>query len=387
EAGPELGTFDYIIAHGVYSWVPGEVREALLALVRRSLAPEGLAFVSYNALPGCHVRLLVREMVMHHLRGVEGFEARLGATREFLTLLIENTAEADPMAAAVQAQCRSMLERDPRVLFHDELGPIYEPFYLTDFLAAGARHGLQFVAEAEGVWWREELFPSSRGKAVRRLIGEDTAELHQYMDFLTARLFRQTILCRAEARLDRKVEHRRIRGLWASALAKPIDPEPDLDSLAPVRFELSSKVAISLSEPVLKRALFTLSQAWPQAVSVSSLADHPDVDEGLLQLFTGGHVDLSTGPAPMTTTPGERPLASPLARLHAEHPSGEFCGLDHNFVQIEDEQGRRFVKLLDGTRTRADLAAEMADAGPPGELAGRIAAYLDRLAHLGLLIA
>src|ERR1019366_4359784 len=52
DAGPELGTFDYVIAHGLYSWVPEPVRDKLLALAQAVLAPHGVAFVSYNALPG-----------------------------------------------------------------------------------------------------------------------------------------------------------------------------------------------------------------------------------------------------------------------------------------------------------------------------------------------
>ena len=49
---PTLGPFDYIVAHGVYSWVPADVREALFALAGARLAPGGVMFVSFNALPG-----------------------------------------------------------------------------------------------------------------------------------------------------------------------------------------------------------------------------------------------------------------------------------------------------------------------------------------------
>src|SRR3954470_6442485 len=43
------GPFDYIIAHGLYSWVPAAVRDALLVACGRLLAPDGVAYVSYNA--------------------------------------------------------------------------------------------------------------------------------------------------------------------------------------------------------------------------------------------------------------------------------------------------------------------------------------------------
>lgn len=52
EVGDELGQFDYIIAHGVYSWAPAPVRDRLMALTKRCLAPNGIAYISYNTYPG-----------------------------------------------------------------------------------------------------------------------------------------------------------------------------------------------------------------------------------------------------------------------------------------------------------------------------------------------
>lgn len=46
----DLGTFDYVIAHGLYSWVPAPVRDRILAIARDHLAPHGVAYVSHPAL-------------------------------------------------------------------------------------------------------------------------------------------------------------------------------------------------------------------------------------------------------------------------------------------------------------------------------------------------
>src|SRR4051794_31276297 len=58
----DLGEFDYVIAHGLWSWVPPDVREALLAAMAGALAPAGVAFLSYIALPGGNLRLLGRDV-------------------------------------------------------------------------------------------------------------------------------------------------------------------------------------------------------------------------------------------------------------------------------------------------------------------------------------
>ena len=58
----ELGEFDYVIVHGLYAWAPPPVREALLASCRSHLAPDGIAYLSYTAHPGGHMRQMLREM-------------------------------------------------------------------------------------------------------------------------------------------------------------------------------------------------------------------------------------------------------------------------------------------------------------------------------------
>ena len=84
DAGPELGTFDYVIAHGFYSWVPEPVRDKMLAIVQASLAPQGVAFVSYNALPGGRLRQMFREMMLFHAGGATELDTRIHLGREIV---------------------------------------------------------------------------------------------------------------------------------------------------------------------------------------------------------------------------------------------------------------------------------------------------------------
>src|SRR5262245_5469668 len=63
---PDLGTFDYIICHGVFSWVPKAVQDAIFTICKQCLAPDGVAFVSYNTLPGWRMRGMIRDMMLYH---------------------------------------------------------------------------------------------------------------------------------------------------------------------------------------------------------------------------------------------------------------------------------------------------------------------------------
>jgi hypothetical protein len=77
ELGAELGRFDYIVAHSVYSWVPEAVREHILVLCRELLSGNGVAYISYNALPGWRMRGMLRDVLLHHCRHASTPGARL----------------------------------------------------------------------------------------------------------------------------------------------------------------------------------------------------------------------------------------------------------------------------------------------------------------------
>ena len=78
-----LGEFDYVVAHGVYSWIPADARDALMATIRASLAPAGVAYVSFNAHPGGYFRRMLRDVGLWHARahddGRPGRASRQGA--------------------------------------------------------------------------------------------------------------------------------------------------------------------------------------------------------------------------------------------------------------------------------------------------------------------
>ena len=66
-----FGTFDYILCHGVYSWVPAPVREKILEILDRNLSPDGIGYISYNTYPGWHTRGMIRAMLAYHVRRFE----------------------------------------------------------------------------------------------------------------------------------------------------------------------------------------------------------------------------------------------------------------------------------------------------------------------------
>src|SRR5262249_14540707 len=92
----EMGQFDYVICHGVYSWVPEPVQDKILAICKENLAPHGIAYVSYNTYPGWHLRGLVRELLYFHSRKIAEPAARVQHARAFLDFLIKALPDKVP---------------------------------------------------------------------------------------------------------------------------------------------------------------------------------------------------------------------------------------------------------------------------------------------------
>jgi SAM-dependent methyltransferase len=187
---PEPEAFDYIIAHGIYAWVAPPVQDRLLALCRAALAPQGVAFVSYNALPGAHLRLMLREMMRYHIRAMPDPKEQLEQAKALLTFLKRAWPAKDDFRAALGIQAESILTRERDNLFHDELNEEYRPVYFHEFMDHAGRHGLQYLGESEFFEMNEALCPPAGMDILMKFGPDQIVQKEQYMDFLKCRTFR-----------------------------------------------------------------------------------------------------------------------------------------------------------------------------------------------------
>jgi SAM-dependent methyltransferase len=117
----DAGAFDYIVAHGLYSWIPAAVRDQLLRLIARHLAPRGVAFVSYNVYPGCYVRRMVWEMLKFHTEPLPGTTQRIAEAKALARLLAEGRTSEDAYAFLMRGELERFSMRDSGALYHDDL--------------------------------------------------------------------------------------------------------------------------------------------------------------------------------------------------------------------------------------------------------------------------
>ncbi len=383
DVGPEFGKFDYMICHGVYSWVPEFVREKILAIAGSCLTPRGLAYVSYNVYPGWHMRGLVREMMHYHSRTAPTPDEKIARARGFVEDLTEALRVSDSPYANILRDEREMIrEAKDAYLFHEHLEDVNQPCYVHEFLGRARHHGLKFVSESRGDWVVDSLPPQ-----VLDLIafwgGDDDAR-HQYADYLINRMFRRTLLCRADVSTEpsRSPSFEAIRGMWLEAGAKPESDDPDLTQDKPEEFRpAGAKTRITTNSPVSKAGLTLLfrnrprllrfEELWDQVRGVlpgEALFEEPEVLlKCLLRAFRSEMLFLHPEPDALPWRPSERPVGSPLARLQAAAGAPALTTLRHR--PVDPHGADRFVlTLLDGTRDEAGVVQTMLDAALSGEL-------------------
>ena len=380
---PQPGSVDYVIAHGVYSWVPDPLREALLALCARALSPAGVAYVSYNTLPGGRLRQVLREILAAELEGIDEPQQRLTAARE--TLATMRTAWTyDDGLATLSGVAGSLIDASDALLYHDTLSPANTPLYFREFVAAAQAAGLQFLAEAE--FWEMQvgwLPPDVRPNV---LATTDRLRREQRLDFMRMRTFRQTLLCHASCVLQ-EVTPERLADLAAAA---PLTVGAAAGDQG-VTFTGARGQVLTSDHPVVIAALERLGAAWPGALPVAALwgpeagaQERQVVCEMLLRCFSADLVTLHCAPIAVGTATGERPRTSVVARLQARD-GPTVANLRHEAVEL-DERRRLLVTLLDGSRDRAALREALAAMGARDD-AATLDQAIEQLARKALLLA
>jgi SAM-dependent methyltransferase len=382
-----LGEFDFIVAHGVYSWVPEAVRKHLLRLCRDLLAPHGIAYVSYNTLPGWRMRGMLRDLLQYAARGAETAAAKLAAAHGAMERMDAAVDGLDALSARyLKSELASLKGTHPSYLLHEYMAEENRAFLLRDFIADAAEAGLTYIADSE----LQTLFPSVLGEGVEQALAdlEDQIEIEQWHDFVANRNFRRSLLCRDDAPMIERID---LDAFEAMAFSADLTPPPKLDLRCPkcASFRQTSGATLNVSHPLTKAALVHLARVYPDALTLADLYPQAarmvgqggggsQVEETaafsaeLFSLFAHGALRAHPSPRAYHRSVGDRPLASPLARAQAELGWGQVTGVHHTALDL-DPVSTRLVGLLDGTwdldALTREIAAELASGAlppPPG---------------------
>lgn len=368
-----LGEFDYIIAHGVFSWVPPAIQRALLDVCRRHLASHGVAYVSFNVTAGWAPLLPLRTALLERTAVDLPAPARFAEARR---VLAELEAEwTDPVLLKEIAYLKSAA---PSYLFHEYLAEFNMPTRFADFAAQLDDHGLRYVGEAGPRHAVVEL-EDAWGLIPESMAGR-WSDAEAALDEAHAVRFRRALIARADAPCAQPPQVDALTGLAFHADLRS-DDEIDLETASEQAFVNPAGCAFPVAQPAMKAAAMILSAAYPVALAYSELLastkhamgdyaagefDEAAFRNALFQLVMAHGVMPSIGTMSYVTEPADRPRAHSLARLQAKSPGWTVSGARHVALEL-DEPGRILLSLMDGNRTLGELAVVLrnglADAG------------------------
>jgi SAM-dependent methyltransferase len=360
------GSFDYIIAHGLYSWVPHEIADAALALAARMLSEQGLAYFSYDVYPGAHLKLIAREFMRLGI----GFEK---PPLESATLARQALQALEACAShehwrRIYANERERISKIADAgLIHDDLGEQCRAVTFVEFVEHAKSRGLHFVCEADPV----DAFPANltpqASALIQRLSGSERIRAEQVGDFVRGRRFRQSILSRAPVKIESPINANHLSTLHFAAHLKC---EPSSGSA--MVFRGPGSASATVDHPSAVGALKALASIWPaamrfdelrrRAAQSAKLADDEQHAAAIAQTLTRAAgarlVEIYAEHPRAATTLSDQPAASALARIQSTR-GDMVTSLTGRTVNLKGDAARLLLQLLDGMRGIPEITAEM----------------------------
>lgn len=392
----DLGEFDFIIAHGVYSWVPDFVREALLAACRGLLKPQGVAYISFNVEAGWRTYGQLRQLLLQHDRPEVGPMQRVERARS----LLASTAFDD---GRLQKEADYLKGASPSYVFHEYLSNINKACSFGQFVADAAGQGLRYLGEA-GPRRARVVLENDRGLSAEAR-HDRWLDAEAGLDDALETRFRRALLVRDDAAMPQPQRPALLADLAFSAELTS-DDELDFAEAGEQHFAASAGERFPVSHPLLKAFLVVLASAYPQVLAYADATRHAlelareygyrgEADEEFLEALLdfaqmqGMRLHTFTPAHPAGS--GDYPQASMLARVQAVTPGWSVTNAFHVALDV-DEWGRRLLAAMDGSLSINALGQyllrALAEAGiqaTPEQAAQHAQRYLEFFRRQGLI--
>lgn len=385
ELDKSAGEFDYIVCHGVISWVPEPVRAGIFDACEKLLSKDGLAYISYNTLPGWNMIRSIRDMMLYHSKDFDDVEDKITQSILLLDFIKDALSETDTPYAKILKNEMDLLTGQPRnYLRHDHMEENNHQYYFHDFMSEASKRGLQYLGDAQLSSMYVGNLPK---KAVDKLQEiTDIVRSEQYMDFITNRRFRSTILCRKEVVLNRNINIDVVEKLYFSAKIAPEKPIKDAkfddDSKMNFIFNNNKDANVSSNSPVMKSVLTVLSENQHRLCSVKDLVElstkkltlskltkeqiHGEICNNLVRLIFSGHLMFSKYPYENIEI-SKKPKVSEFVRSQLKFNKNIWVtNVAHERMNIHIVDAF-LIRYLDGTNDKASLLKKLKEHVNNGE--------------------
>lgn len=404
-----FGKFDYIICHGVFSWVPDFVKDKILEISSKNLSPSGVAYISYNTLPGWNMIRTIRDMMRYHAKGFVNPKDKVVQARALLSFVKESLEGQDTPYSKMLAQEAELLSKHgDAYIRHDHLEDDNTQFYFSDFMEYAAKHNLQYLSDvALSTMYIGNMKPS----VIEKLQGvNDIIKTEQYLDFINNRRFRSTLLCHNNIAINRSLNNNHIKDFAISLDITPEKPfnQAELESNEAVKFLFKNDTNqnVSSSSPWLKAALFVLAEHKGFPLKFDTIVDKAskyfkeeskshiaaELLNNAMNLVIKGYMEISLFERDKTSINLEKPTLSNLALYQVNNTTNTWVtGVNHSPIGInvfdhyalKHMDGKNSKKqildnlLKDVTDGKFNVSRDNVKIDDPKEVKKELATYLD----------
>lgn len=360
--------FDYVIAHGVYSWVPEAVRLRILELAQTLLNPGGILYLSYNTLPGWGIRGLVRRIFFQ--LGIssatqENANKALALSQQLASLLPEGE---NAYSVLMRQELGRLHKFNPSYIAHEYLEPNNDAFQFSDVASLAKQYGLDYLGDGYD-FLHEGSVQQSLFDTLHSSYPANARE--DLIDFLCNRQMRASMFSKTDGKLQRQDSNLDIKPFFIAANLSPVKSDMDLNSQQETIFKGELDIEISATNPLVKAAFIALNKVWPYALTFEELVaesdsllkenqlvpyDHRESDiEELIQSiqYLHWHAHLELRMKNMTLITCQKPVLAPLARYELNHRMVITTPL-HDIAWITPIQ-KILVLMLTGDHTLQEL--------------------------------
>lgn len=365
----KFGSFDLVIAHGVFSWVPDVVRDKVLEICKKSLNRNGIGYISYNVYPGCHLREIVEEAMRYHAEGIPDLNEKADDAFRFLEFMEKGSLAGSLYHSIIEHEQELMLKKSRATVIHDELSTNSKPYYFHEFASLLSRNGLQFMCESDPSKSMSATVAEPARETITNL-KNDIIRHEQYIDFLLGRRFRRSLVCSAAIKINRSLSPEAVmRHFQISSKAKHEPGTGNGKENHGYRY-VGQKGSVDVVHPMTKAVLEYLGAQGPKAVSFEKVilaigggvgreSEVRATAENLIDLFRAGFVQFFLNPTPYAASVANRPHASDFARWQLLSGGKQVTTLLGEDFSVSNEFLAKLIVAADGTRDRTALGREM----------------------------
>ncbi|WP_304178562.1 methyltransferase regulatory domain-containing protein [Leptotrichia trevisanii] len=201
EINEDFGKFDYIIVHGVFSWVPDIVKEKIVKICNENLTEEGIAYISYNTYPGWKEPDKVREMMIYANKYFPDFSLgdKTQRGKAFISIVADQMKSYTDIAEKKGdfiKQIEEILKMQDYYVGHEYLEVFNNPMYLHEFVDLMRKENLEYISDVALRLSIASIYNQSTVEKLQQLSQGDHVIKEQCLDYILDTKFRRSLICK-----------------------------------------------------------------------------------------------------------------------------------------------------------------------------------------------